>query len=358
MKKSTSIVIVVALVLLGGWYFLSQSDTEHDHDHHDHGHEHEAHAIEAKEPVRADGTFSIVASFYPLAFALETLTDGVAEVTNIGEGRDPHDVQLSTADVAMLQEADFVVIQGADLEPWGDDIRTQLKREEVPVLLATAGLELRAGDHHDHGDEHEEDHHQDEEEHEHHDEDHDHEHEEEDQHDEHDHGEFDPHTWLDPVLFSQSIEEMVHALEILDPANAALYEERGEALIAELTALNAEYEARLATCALDEVITSHDAFGYIGERYGFEIHAIAGFSTQDLPSAQTLAELREEAEAGVGAILLEENSVAAYGQTLANETGLRTLSINPIAYIIPTGEDYVSIMRSNLNTFADALECS
>jgi zinc transport system substrate-binding protein len=374
--NKTTLLIVAVLVIGGGWFFLSQGDKDHGHDHeHDDEHMHGgAEDIVAKEPVRADGEFTIATSFYPLAFALETLTEGVAEVTNIGEGRDPHDVQLSTQNIATMQQADLVVLQGAELEPWGNDIIEQLGAENVPVLLATHGLTLMEGGHeHDHGGEHEgeEEHHDEDEQHDnemHHDEDeeqHGHEHEdqdhEEDGHhdeDEHDHGAYDPHTWLDPVLFSQSVAEMVEALTILDPENAALYEERGATLQAELATLDTEYTDGLANCALAEVITSHDAFGYLGERYDFEIHTIAGLSTQDLPSAQTLAELREEAEAGVGAILLEANSVSAYGETLAAETGLQTLSINPAAYLVPEGEDYFSIMRTNLATFADALQCN
>lgn len=382
MQKSIS--LIIALLILGGgvWYFTAADhDSEHGHDdHHD--------ELVAKEPVRADGEFTIVTSFYPLAFALETLTADVATVTNIGEGRDPHDVQLSTANVRAMQEADFVVLQGAGLETWTDDVEIQLKREEVPLLKVTDKLELREGGHshdhddhehgddaHDHGDHHgeehahsevghEHDHEHSEDEHMHEGETHEHEHDhseeahDEHSHDDHDHGAYDPHTWLDPVLFSQTVGELVEALSTLDPDNASLYEERGNALQAALTELDQVYENRLATCTYDEVITSHDAFSYLGARYGFTIHTIAGLSTQDQPSAQTLAKLREEAEEGVGAILLEQNSITAYGETLAAETGLRMLSINPVAYDIPAGEDYLSIMEQNLNTLADALQCS
>jgi zinc transport system substrate-binding protein len=371
MKKYTSLIIVIVLLLVGIGLFMAHDGADHEHGHDD-GHMHGSAAdIVAKEPVRADGTFTIAASFYPLAFALETLTDGVAEVINIGAGRDPHDVQLSTQDVATMQQADLVVLQGAALEPWGEGIIEQLEREAVPVLLATHGLELmEGGHHHDDDHEHEDEHHDEGEQltadkdHMHENEDRDHEPVGDEHHDEttheaeHDHGAYDPHTWLDPVLFSQSVTEMIEVLQVLDPENAELYEERGARLLTELTTLNEEYETQLANCALNEVITSHDAFGYLGTRYGFEIHAIAGLSTQDRPSAQTLATLQAEAKAGVGAILLEENSVAAYGETLAAETGLRTMAINPAAYIVPAGGDYFSIMRTNLATFADALQCN
>jgi zinc transport system substrate-binding protein len=360
MNKLASIVIITVFALGGVWYFASHTEDEHGHErpHVESGHEHETDTLEVKEPVRADGTFTIATSFYPLAFALETITEGVAKITNIGEGRDPHDVQLSTQDILTLQKADLVVLQGVDLEPWGDDIAHQLRREDVPVVLATRGLSLREGGHHDHG-EGREDNHAEEEHHA--DEDRGHggedEHAGEEHGEEHTHGAFDPHTWLDPVLFGQSVVELTRALISIDPENAELYEERSAALQAELAAIDAAYTDRLATCSLNEVITSHDAFGYLGERYGFEIHTIAGISTQDLPSARTLAELKAEAEEGVGAILLEENSISAFGETLSNETGLRTLSINPIAYIVSDGEDYLSLMRTNLNVFADALQC-
>lgn len=192
---------------------------------------------------------------------------------------------------------------------------------------------------------------------EHHDDEHHHS-EHKDEHDHHAHGAYDPHTWLDPVLFGETVTHLTEAVSTLDPENAEAYEANAAALQAELTALHAEYETGLATCAVDEVITSHDAFGYVADRYGITIHSIAGISTQDVPSAQTLAELKEEAEEGVNAILLEESSVTAFGETLARETGLETLSVNPIAFVVPEGEDYLSLMRANLETFKAALACN
>jgi len=356
---------MLAVVILGGgaWFTLSPND-DHRHDDHAQEKDHNDHAeLVAKEPVRADGTFSIATSFYPLEFAIGRIVGDLGEVTNVGAGRDPHDFRPSTQDILALQRADLVVLQGAEMEPWGDDVRAQLQDASVPVLIATAELDLmEAGkSHDDHGDDHKDEaaaHDEDE----HHEEDKDHsdqdEHEEEKGHDDHDHGAYDPHTWLDPVLFATTIEHLTEAIVALDPDNAAAYEANAAALLAELTTLDTEYATTLANCSVDEVITSHDAFGYLGARYDFTIHSIAGISTQDLPSATTLAELREEAAEGVRAILLEENSVTAYGETLARETGLQTLSINPIAFAIPDGQDYMSLMRANLDVFATALACN
>ena len=381
MKYFITLLIGAALAF-GGTYVVSEMSHEDDHHGEDSHHDDE---LVAREPVRADGSFTIATSFYPLQFALEQIAGENAEIINIGAGRDPHDFRPSVQAMRTLSQADLVVLQGADFEPWGDEVKARLQADRVPVLLATANLTLREGGHahdEDHADEHEDDHadeaapahdHEESEQHhddheaegEHHDEheeDGGHGHEDETRHhdDEHDHahGAFNPHTWLDPVLFSETVEHLAEALTTLDPENAVSYAENAAALKAELTALDTTYETRLQSCTLDEVITSHAAFSYLGERYNFTIHSIAGLSTQDQPSATTLATLREEAAEGINTILLEENSIAAYGETLARETGLQTLSINPIAFSIPEGTDYLTLMQANLDTFATALNCN
>lgn len=359
MKYFIALLIGSAL-LIGGWYVVSEQhhdDHADDHDHNATKHHHDDELV-AREPVRADGTFTIATSFYPLQFALEQIAGEKAEIINIGAGRDPHDFRPSVQAMRTLSQADLVVLQGADFEPWGDEVKARLQADRVPVLLATANLTLREGGHEhddDHADEHEDEHATE------HEEDGDHAHDDDAHHDdEHDHahGAFDPHTWLDPVLFSETVEHLAKALATLDPENATTYAENAAALRARLAALDTAYQTKLQNCELDEVITSHDAFSYIAARYGFTIHAIAGLSTQDQPSALTLATLRAEAAEGIDAILLEENSIAAYGETLARETGLQTLNINPIAFIIPEGTDYLTLMERNLDTFATTLKCN
>jgi zinc transport system substrate-binding protein len=363
--NSKSIILVVALIAAAilGYFLFTNADSS--------------------DSRQADGSLSISTSFYPLAYAAEEIVGDLGTVTNIGEGRDPHDFRPSVQNIATLQRSDLVVLQGADYETWGDDVIEQLERDDVRVAIATEGLTLMEGghDHHDHegenshGDEDhhdkdtdhqhdDEDHHEDEHDHDHeasedhgdtdhHDEDSDH-----DGHDGHDHGAFDPHTWLDPILFGETVEKLVDEIILIDPANADTYRANADDLLERLSAVDGAYREGLTNCALDEVITSHDAFGYLGARYDFEIHSIAGLSTQDSPSSVTLAELREEAEEGIGAILLEENAISAYGETLARETGLQTLPINPISYVIPEGENYITLMEQNLATLRTALECN
>jgi zinc transport system substrate-binding protein len=324
--------IGIAVLVIGGWLLLSLYD--------DHGHESGVDwPLVAKEPVRADGTFSIVTSFYPLAFIVEQLTGDLAEVQNLSAGQDPHDYQLTTRDRLAIERADLVIIQGTDFEPWGDGVIQEMRKKQAPLIVATTQLNLREYEDHD-----DEESHEDEELH-------------EDDEDDHGHGLYDPHTWLDPLLMKQKVETIATALSTLDPENAATYEANATTLLAELDALHEAYVSALSSCAVEEAIISHDAFGYLTNRYGIKTHAIAGLSTQDTPSATLLAALAAEAEEGITTILTEESSVTEFAETLARETGLALQPINPIAFAIPDGEDYFSLMRSNLDALVLAYSC-
>lgn len=338
--KFTAGIIVGVTVLVGAAYFITSSGD-----------------VSTESTQQESQQLAVTTSFYPLQFALERIAGDNAVVTNIGSGIDPHDFKPSVQDMVTLQQSDLVVLQGADFEPWGDDVMVQLEAAGIPVVVATAGIALHeaghdhAADHHTDKNIMKEDGHADE----YHDEEYQH---DEEHHEAHEHGTYDPHTWLDPVLFSQMVAHLVEGMVAVDSKNAAFYEENARVLQTELEGIDVQYAQALSSCTLDEVITSHDAFGYLADRYGFSVHAIAGLSTQDTPSVTTLAELREEAAEGIGAILLEENSVTAYGETLARETGLQTLSLNPIAHSIPEGKNYVTLMQENLVSFSAALECN
>ncbi len=300
------------------------------------------------------GDITVVTSFYPLAYALEQIIGNTGTVINIGEGQDPHDFHPSTKDVLSMEQADVVVLQGAGFETWGHDMEEQLEESGVPVIIATETLELQtrvgSDDHQDasYNETEANDHEHDEDSVAH----------EEHAEDGHNHGMYDPHTWVDPSLFTKTVEYLVHELAILNPTNATIYQENAMQLLDELQKLDREYKTGLAQCSYDEVIVSHNSFGYLASHYGFTTHAIAGLSTQDQPSVLTLASLKQEAEEGVGAILLEQNSVTAYGEMLETETGLVTYPINPIAFQVAKDEDYLSISRSNLATLTQALHCN
>ena len=298
----------------------------------------------------------IVTSFYPLAFMAEQITGNKAEIINLAGSTDVHGYEPSPQDMVKLNKADLVVFQGAELEAWTNGIIPDLKSKGITTLEVTHDLELaKAEDHDEHKDGHKDEHkkekgahHDDEKQGDH----------KEDGHDEHHHGEFDPHTWLDPIIAQKMADKILQSMISTDSANEAFYKANASVLKARFANLDKDFTAGLSQCANKELIISHDAYGYLASRYGFKTHTIAGFSPDDQPSAKILAELKKEAKEGITHILIEENSIRRFADTLARETGLATLPANPLGRgTLDPKKDFFDVMKINLNSFKTALNC-
>ncbi|MBB3183594.1 manganese/zinc/iron transport system substrate-binding protein [Halomonas fontilapidosi] len=120
----------------------------------------------------------------------------------------------------------------------------------------------------------------------------------------------DPHVWMDPGRWRWVVEGMRDALVELAPAHASEFQARAEAYLAELEALD-----RYAVGVLDSVpasarvlVTAHDAFGYFGDAYGYEVLGIQGFSTESeagLARIESLVDVLVERR--IGAIFIESS---------------------------------------------------
>ncbi|RVU86299.1 hypothetical protein EOL70_02295 [Leucothrix sargassi] len=319
--------------------------------------------------MAAEAPKSIVTSFYPLAYMAEQIVGDNAEVINLAGSVDVHDYTPSPRDLVKLNKSDLVLFQGAELEAWADDVIPGLKEKGVATFEVSSNLTLaKMEEHEDHHDDHEdegEEKHSDEHHDKHedkHEENHKDKHDDHDDdeagHDEHHHGEYDPHTWLDPVLAQQMVSEILKSVLAIDSSNAAVYEANAEALKTRFATLDEAFKTGLANCANDDVIISHDAYGYLARRYGFTAHNITGISSSDVPSAKILADLKKEAAEGITHILIEENNIRRFADTLARETGLATLPANPLGRgTLDPKKDFFDVMEENLSSFKTALNC-
>lgn len=267
----------------------------------------------------------IVTSFYPLAFLTQEIVGEKAEVIDLSGNQEVHDFQPSPQNMVTLQTADLVILQGAELEPWADDVLPQLNAKNIPVLEVSQSLKLQKMEETEQG--HEEN-------------------------EEENHGEFDPHTWLDPVLAQNMVDVILAKVIEIDGKDADLFRQNAENLKKTLHEFDLQFQN--LSCQNKEAIISHDAFGYLARRYGFTLHAIAGISTGDEPSAKLLAELKAEAEEGITHILTEENNVKRFAETLARETGLEML---PVFTLETDSEPFFSGYEKNLNALRTAFQC-
>jgi zinc transport system substrate-binding protein len=172
-------------------------------------------------------------------------------------------------------------------------------------------------------------------------------------------GNHDPHFWLDPVRYATVAGDIGARLAAADPANAAGYAARAAAVQADLGTLNTAYADGLRTCVRHEIVTSHEAFHYVADRYGLTEIGITGISPEAEPSPGRLAEVADEARrTGATTIFFETLVSPKVAETLAREIGARADVLDPLEGVTEPGADYFSVMRDNLAALTRALGCA
>lgn len=287
---------------------------------------------------QGDGSPTVAASFYPLAWTAERIVGEHASVENLtASGQEPHDVELSVRQTAELSSATAAFyIEG--FQPAVDDALAQ-----APDVAAVNASEFVKPSEQEPAEEHADEH--------------------SDEHaDEHGHSsstEGDPHFWLDPTQLAAAGTGFAETMAKVDPDHAADYRANAADLAEELTALDEEFRSGLATCRTRTVVVSHDAFGYLGRSYDLHIVPIAGLSPDAEPSARQLALIRDEAmDAKVTTVFAERLASPALAETLAQELDVDTAILDPLEGLDAdaTG-DYLDIMRENLETLRTANGC-
>ncbi|MDO5719021.1 MAG: zinc ABC transporter substrate-binding protein, partial [Tissierellia bacterium] len=105
---------------------------------------------------KAEGTdekkLSVYSSFYPVwDFTSKIGGDKIDNKLLVPMGTEAHDWEPSTTDIANLEKADVLVINGAGMESWSDSIIDSLSNENLSVIVAADGIDLMEGHcHHDH----------------------------------------------------------------------------------------------------------------------------------------------------------------------------------------------------------------
>lgn len=298
----------------------------------------------AADQAPREGTepsINVVTTIFPLAEIIEQLGGDQVNVSYLlPAGASPHTYEPTMEQARLIAEAQLFVSVGAGLDEWafklteaaGADL-VVLELEETLNLLES-GPYYHLEETHEHGDEH---------------------------HDEpgHHHGLNDPHYWLDPVLVRDEIcPRLCEALSALLPEQTAYFEERLITYRQELTVLHEEIAAAAAGFASRDFIAFHSAWQYFGKRYNLrEVAVIAQFPGQE-PSAGWVAELIGLVkENKIGAILIEPQFSPALAERIAEESGIKVLSIDPLGgENVPGRESYLELMRYNLSVFNEALE--
>lgn len=295
-------------------------------------------ACGAPSDAGGDGKPVVAAAFYPLAWATERVAGEHASVENLTTpGGEPHDLELSIQQTALVNDADLVVLEHG-FQPAVDAAVEENASGEV--LDAAEAVELRPVTEHDHEAGREDGHA-----------------EAEGHGDEH--GDVDPHFWLDPARVADLGDAVAASLSEVDPDHAADFEANAADLRADLEALDQEYAGGLAQCDRDTVVVTHDAFSYL-DKYGIHMEPILGLSPEAEPTPATLAQLRELIEhEGITTVFSERLVSAQTAEALATEAGVETAVLDPLEGLgdETADEDYLSLMRANLEALREANGC-
>lgn len=265
-------------------------------------------------PGAADGRTTVVTSFYPLQYVAQRIAGKHAEVVNLTQpGKEPHDLEMTVRQTAELVDADVAVYERG----FQAAVDEAVDQSSLKHVVDVSGPARVTGD--------------------------------------------DPHFWLDPTRLDAAATAVEKQLAQADPAHAAAYRRNLVALHHDLTGLDHDFEQGLASCRVHTIVVSHDAFGYLGRRYGLDVVGINGLSPDAEPSPAHLRELQDLIRRdGITTVFSEELASPKFADSLAGDLGIRAEVLDPIEGLSDetADQDYLSLMRANLAALRKANQCS
>ncbi|MGL4317014.1 MAG: metal ABC transporter substrate-binding protein [Pseudomonas sp.] len=274
--------------------------------------------------LQAAEKIQVVTSFSILADLTHEIGGERIELTNfVGADADAHVYEPSPDNAKALLKADLIIANGLGFEPWLERLldstepsgkRINASAGVLPLMLDDEGEQVP-----------------------------------------------DPHAWQSLSNAEVYVRNIAKALSEVDPAHAQEYATRRDAYLTRLHALLKEANSRFATLPASQrkVVTSHDAFGYLGQAWQLKFIAPQGLSTHDEPSAAEVAALiRQLRNEGVRAVFVENIRDPRLIQQIAEEAGATvggTLYSDALASQAPANT-YLGMFKHNLDTLMAALK--
>lgn len=253
----------------------------------------------------------VQASCYPLYFIAENVVGDLGEVTNLTQsGGEPHDLELSVAQVQAMSAADLVLYLGNDFQSSVEEAVSSTGVVALDAMSVVPESEVRSGD---------------------------------------------SHMWLNPEYMASLTTEFAEQLTDISPENAAEIQANAEALQAELEQLDADFAAGLAEMQGSTMVVTHEAFGYLTDAYQLQQLGIRGVNPEEEPSTAHLLEVADQAAAvGATTLFYDQAEDSSTANTYADLLNLQLAAINTLE-VQPESGDYLSVMRENLSALQEYL---
>ena len=273
--------------------------------------------------VHADNKVVVTASFSILGDLVKVVGgDRVSVVTLVGPDEDAHVFEARPSDAKNLLKSKLFVINGLGFEPWAIKLAKSADYKGKYVIATTGvrGIKISA----------------------------------ESEHAEDKHSEVDPHAWQNPENVVLYVRNIAAGLAMVDPTGASTYLANAKAYVIQLQALNTWAKENIGAIAPDKrkVITSHDAFGYLGEQYKIKFLAPQGGSTESAPSAKGVATIIKQIQREkIKAVFVENMSDPKLIVQLSKDVGVTvgaTLYADALSGTDKPGATYLKMMRHNI----------
>ncbi len=289
-----------------------------------------------EDPANANPTtekkLHVVATIGMITDILKNIGRDRIDVTGIvGEGVDPHLYKPTAGDTERLKDADIIFYNGLHLEAKiiGDVLdKMPDKTKAVAVTTGTLRSQLRTSSEFQGG--------------------------------------YDPHVWHDVSLWMKAVERIRDTLAQADPNNAEYYHSNAKNYLAALKTLHDDLQNLAAQIPAQRriLVTTHDAFGYLGRAYGFEVRGLQGLNTE---TEAGVADVRE-----LAAFIIEHRIPAIFVETSTPSQGIKAVqaAVRAKGFEVEIGGGlfadamgtpgtpegtYIGLMRYNIDTIVNAL---
>lgn len=256
------------------------------------------------------GKLQIYTSIYPIYDFTKKIGGEKISVYNMTKaGAEPHDFEITSKDMANLSKADLFIYNGGGMEHWVDTIKEALK--DIKYVNTSSNINENN---------------------------------------------LDPHFWLSPINAKIQMENIKNGLIEIDSKNKNYYESNYNLYANRLTELDKKIKTSLSDIKNRNLVLTHPAFGHFCKEYSLNQIAIVRDEADPKAMAEIITFIKSN---NVRAIFYEEFSSSKLVDSIAKETGIKILTLNPIESLseenIDSGEDYFSIMEKNLISLSDGL---
>lgn len=260
----------------------------------------------------------IVTSFYPIYIETINITKGIdgVVVENMTKPQTGclHDYQMTPADMKKLENANIFIANGAGMESFLEDIINNQK--QLHVIDSSANIPLLIDEH----------------------------------------GE-NPHVWVSISNCITQVETITEELSKIDPNHADQYHKNAEDYIARLKDLQNEMHATIDPLPNKKIVTFHEAFPYFAEEFNLDIVGVIEREPGTAPTPTELTDIISQVKnLPTKALFAEPQYSSTAAEAIANETGAKIYTLDPVV----TGKDdpdaYIKAMQENAKTLQEALK--